>query len=97
MDVKTLQPIHSIIKTEGNLSYGESVRGWNTIRLKKELINEFSTLKDRDARFRYKIIFYRSYPELEKAIRRMRRNKVAIPCLMFFEKVVKINREKLSL
>ena len=41
MDVKTLQPNRSIIKTEGNLSYGESVQGWNTIRLKKELINEF--------------------------------------------------------
>ena len=68
MDVKTLQPNRSIIKTEGNLSYGESVQGWNTIRLKKELINEFTALKEKSSKFSYTLTFYRTYEELENKL-----------------------------
>ena len=87
MDVKTLQPNRSIIKTEGNLSYGESVQGWNTIRLKKELINEFSALKEKSSKFSYTLTFYRTYEELEKELKKIKREKLPLPMLLFLQKV----------
>ena len=87
MDVKTLQPNRSIIKTEGYLSYGESVQGWNTIRLKKELINEFSALKEKSSKFSYTLTFYRTYEELEKELKKIKREKLPLPMLLFLQKV----------
>ena len=87
MDVKTLQPNRSIIKTEGYLSYGESVQGWNTIRLKKELINEFSALKEKSSKFSYTLTFYRTYEELEKALKKIKREKLPLPMLLFLQKI----------
>lgn len=87
MEVKTLQPNRSIIKTEGNLSYGESVQGWNTIRLKKELINEFSVLKEKSSKFSYTLTFYRTYEELEKALKKIKREKLPLPMLLFLHQI----------
>ena len=87
MDVKTLQPNRSIIKTEGYLSYGENVQGWNTIRLKKELINEFSALKEKSSKFSYTLTFYRTYEELEKALKKIKREKLPLPMLLFLQKI----------
>ena len=87
MEVKTLQPTRSVIKTEGFLSYGESIRSWNTIRLKKEFINEFPILEEKNSKFGYNITFYRTYEELEIAIRKMKKENKPLPLLLFLQKI----------
>jgi N-acetylglutamate synthase-like GNAT family acetyltransferase len=52
-------------------------------KLIKELINEFSQLKEKRSVFSYKLAFYEEYKKLEKAIRRLKRNNEALPILLF--------------
>jgi hypothetical protein len=86
MEERIIQPVRNEIKIKGKLSYSESNQAWNTIRFKKEFVNEFSQLKEKTSSFGYKMIFYRSYNQLEKTISRSKRKKEPIPVLMFFYK-----------
>jgi len=86
MEEKIIQPVRSEINLKGKLSYSEHIGAWNTIRFKKEFVNEFSQLKEKSSSFGYKMIFYRDYNELEKTIRRLKKMKEPIPVLMFFYK-----------
>jgi hypothetical protein len=68
--------------------YREAIRAWNTMRIKKEIIEEFPALKERRSSFSYQMLFYRDYYELEKAIRKMKKEKLPPPLLLFFRKGV---------
>lgn len=81
-----LTPVKNTLDIKGKLSYGVSNRAWNTIKFKKEFLQEFKILKERRAAFSYQILFYRTYEELEKSVRRMKRNKEALPILLFLQK-----------
>jgi len=87
MEPKILQPTQKVLNQFGKMSYGESVRAWNTIRLKKDIINEFSNLKEKTSNFIYNLIFYRTYEELELAIRKMKKEKKPLPMLLFLQKI----------
>lgn len=86
MEGKILQPTRNILDIKGKIAYGDSSQSWSNIRLKKEIVNEFPALKEKRANFSYNLIFYRSYNELEKAIKKMRRQKVPLPLLLFMIK-----------
>ena len=86
MEAQTLRPQRNIIEIKGKLTYGESMGAWNSIRFKKELINEFPQLKEKRSAFSYKITFYQEYKELEKAIRKIKRDGEALPVLLWFVK-----------
>ena len=83
---QTLSPTKSTLDIKGKLSYGVSNRAWNTIKFKKEFLQEFKILKERRSAFSYQMLFYRTYEELENAVRRMKRNKEALPILLFLKK-----------
>ncbi|MBP7708308.1 hypothetical protein KA107_01370 [Candidatus Pacearchaeota archaeon] len=70
----------------GKLAYSESLRAWNTLRLKKEILNEFKALKDKQDNFSYKLVFYPDEKKLQKALRKIKRNNVPLPVLMWFVK-----------
>ena len=80
---KIISPIHEAIELSGDISYGESQRAWNLIRLKKEIINEFPQLKKRRESFGYNLILHRSYKELKKAINKMEEQGLPVPLMMF--------------
>lgn len=86
MEGQILRPAQKPLDIRGKIFYRESIRAWNTIRFGKTLVNEFPALKERRAKFSYNLLFYKTYDELEKAIRKMRRNKDALPILMFLQK-----------
>lgn len=86
MKVINLKPVKETLSLQGKLFYRESLRAWNTLRLNKTLINEFPMLRERRAKFGYKLVLYRTFTELEKAVRRMRSENEAIPLLMFLQK-----------
>lgn len=83
MEAKILQPSRQVLDVKGKIAYGDSSHSWSNIRLKKEIVDEFPALKEKRAKFSYNMLFYRTYNDLEKALRRMRRKKMPLPILLF--------------
>lgn len=81
-----LRPFHGVLKIKGRLFYSESARAWNIIRLKRELLREFSQLKEKTGTFGYKMLFFRSYKEIKDKIKKLEEKEEALPILMFFYK-----------
>ena len=81
---KTLVP-RTVIDIEGKLVYNENFQAWNTIRLKKDLFNEFPELKEKRSKFSYKMLYFRTFKELLKEIKNQQ-NKEIFPVLMWFYK-----------
>ena len=86
METKVLQPTKTTLNIRGRISYRETEQAWNIIKLKKELLNEFSALKEKRSSFSYQMLFYRTYDYLEKLVRKMKREKSPLPILLFLEK-----------
>ncbi len=78
------------IETEGKMNYSQQNRSWSVIRLRKDIINQFPQLFDRSSECSYKLIFHPTYKELEKAIRKMKREKIPVPAMIFFAKERKV-------
>ena len=73
------------INSEGEIAYSESFQAWNTIRLKKELFEEFPQLKEKRSKFCYKLVYHRNSQELEKAIKELIKGEI-VPILMYLYK-----------
>ena len=71
------------LELEGEISYGESQRAWNLIRLKKDILKEFPQLKQKREKFGYKLVMHRSFKELKKAIEKMDKEDNTIPIFLF--------------
>ena len=91
MESQILRPKRNTLEIKGKLSYGESNRSWNTLRFKKELLNEFPQLKEKLSKFSYKMVFYQEFNELEKVIRKFNRDGEAVPILLWLVKEKPIN------
>lgn len=86
MDAQTLRPRRERIEINGKLSYQESTHSWCQLALRKAMLDEFPQLKERMSSFGYKMIFYPEYDQLERFIRKLRREKEAVPILMWLVK-----------
>ena len=86
MEPRILRPIKKIIELSGRISYDEHNGAWSRIRLKKEFINEFPDLTERRSNFSYKLLFYRTYLELDKIIKVMKKENKPLPILLFLVK-----------
>lgn len=86
MNLVDLRPTKETLITQGNLFYRESLRAWNTLRLNKTLIHEFPMLRERRAKFGYKIVLYRNFKELNKSIHKMEKDEEALPMLLFLQR-----------
>ena len=78
-----LRPKHDTLKLCGNLSYGEGNRAWNVLRFKKNILQEFPQLKERQKKFGYKMVMHRSFKELKEAINKMEKESDVIPIFLF--------------
>ena len=81
--IRIISPKHDTLDVSGEISYGESQKAWNLIRLKHDILKEFKVLKDRRKKFVYNMIMHRSYEDLEKAIKDMKKQGLAPPILLF--------------
>jgi hypothetical protein len=86
MKSQTISPTKQKLESNGSLTYDEPLRAWAHVRFKKEIIQEFSILKKRDIKFSYQILLHRSFSELEKEIKQMKKNNGAIPLLLLIRK-----------
>ena len=65
------------------MSYNDSVRAWNILRLKKEFLQEFQQLKNRQEQFSYEMLVFYNYEELEKTIKELK-NTGKVPPVLFW-------------
>lgn len=65
----------------GNLYYSEPDRAWNVIRFKKEFLDEFRDLTDRQSKFFYEMLVFYRYEHLEKFIKKLKEEGKAPPLL----------------
>jgi len=85
---QALIPKRETLSVDGKMSYAEGNRAWNIIRLKQNILIEFPQLKLRREKFSYKMVMYRTYEELKKAIEEMEKNGEQIPILFSLYKEV---------
>ena len=81
---KVLKPTEAPMEMEGKMSYAESQRAWGTIRLKSEIFNEFKQLRRRREKFGYKLMFCRKFEQLEKEIKKIKKDIGVPPLLVWF-------------
>jgi phosphoglycolate phosphatase-like HAD superfamily hydrolase len=87
---EAISPSRNIIKTKGKMYYKEDNQAWCLLRFRKEIIDEFNQLKDKDSRFSYDAIYYRTYEEVEKALKELKKAGQPLPLLMWFVKDIKV-------
>ena len=83
MFAEILKPKKKPLIVKGAVSYSEAVRARNIIRLKKEVVNEFLDLKDREKSITYKLEYHRNFTKLKKRIEEINKNGDGIPFLLF--------------
>ena len=84
--LQSLKPIDDVINLQGPILYSPGSRAWNTIRIKRDLIFKFPQLKEKRAKFVYKMVLHKSFEQLETALKKMKRGKEAVPVLFFLYK-----------
>ena len=83
---KILKPSEDPLEMEGKMSYAESQRAWGTIRLKSKIFNEFKQLKKKRDKFGYKLMFCREFEQLDKEIKKIKKDIGVPPMLVWFLK-----------
>ncbi len=81
-----LSPIDEAVEFSGKLIYNEGAQSWNTLRLKKELMQKFPYLKEKQGDFGYKMLFANSFDELQSKVNDLKKKGQTIPILFFLIK-----------
>jgi len=68
----------------GRLYYSEPDRAWNSIRFKRELLEEFKALTDRQSKFFYEMMLFYQFEELEDFIKQLKKEGKAPPMMFRF-------------
>lgn len=74
-----------VVNSDGMIYYDDKAGAWGIIRLKAEVIKEFYQLQDKLSKFSYKLAYYRTYEELENAIKELKKTN-DLPVLLRFYK-----------
>ena len=59
---------------------------WNTIRFKRQILEEFPQLRDRGTIIRYKLVFYKTYEELANAVEELKEGDIGLPLVLYLYK-----------
>lgn len=79
----------TIIRTKGKMYYKEDNQAWCMLRLRKEILDEFSQLKEKYSKFSYDAIYCRTYEELEKALKELKKTGQPLPLLVWLMRDMK--------
>ena len=84
--IQILSPVKEILKIRGKLSYSESSRAWNVLKIKKDILRIFPQLRDKSNKFAYNMIIPSSSEEAKKKFEELKKFNGKVPILLFFEK-----------
>jgi len=79
--------IHDTLELKGSLFYSEGDQAWNIIRLKKEFLQEFPSLKEKSGKFSYKMIIPKTPSSIKKHLEKMSKDNNIQPIILFLGKV----------
>jgi hypothetical protein len=83
-DKKALIP-RKIVNSSGMVYYDEKSSAWGIIRLKADVIKEFHQLQEKFSKFSYKLVYYRTFEELENAMKDVKKSG-DLPIMLRFYK-----------
>jgi len=86
MEEQILRPQRNKLEIKGKLSYLENTHSWSLMKLKKAILEVFPQLKERFSAFGYKMVLFHEYNDLEKSIKKLKREGEAVPILMWLIK-----------
>jgi hypothetical protein len=81
-----LQPWDEKLECEGKVTYHETVGAWNTIRLKRIFLDQFPQLKDKTARIKFKLEYYRKAEQMIESLKQKQNQKEGMPMLLYLYK-----------
>lgn len=84
--VMLLSPMRDVLKITGKLSYSEGDQAWTNLRLKKEILQKFPNLKDKQGSFIYVMKVYDSHKELRKELDHLEKQSGAVPIIFMIGK-----------
>jgi len=83
-NLSILKPNREKLKIQGRLMYHDASRAWNTLRIKKPILDEFSHLKRKDGDFAYLMIYHRTFKDLKDEIEKLEKQESDVIPLLFF-------------
>ena len=81
-----LTPVEKRKTIRGKLAYNESVRAYNIIRLKKDILDYFTQLRQKGNSFSYEMQVNHHYDVLEEAIKEARKQGKAPPLMLWIKR-----------
>ena len=69
----------------GKLAYNESVRAWNIIRLKKDILDYYTQLRQKNSTFSYEMQVSYHYDIIEKLIKKAKKEGRAPPLMLWLK------------
>lgn len=87
MERQILHAVHTGLGGfKGKVLYSQGDRAWSLVRLKKDILDKFPQLREKRIKFSYEMVIHKTYNDLEKAIKDLKKNEEAIPILLFLYK-----------
>jgi len=83
-NVEFFIPIRETLEVRGKLLYNEGDQACTIMRFKKEILQKFPDLKEKDAIYLMRLC--ESYKELKKEIEKLEKESDAIPIILFIGK-----------
>lgn len=81
--VRYLQPWKQHVAITGRISYHGPSQAWCLIRLKKDFLQEFQELKEKQGEFFYEFLLYYHWEILEQHLQEMKKEG-KVPPLLFW-------------
>jgi hypothetical protein len=69
----------------GKLAYNESVRAWNIIRLKKDILDHYAALRQKNSNFSYEMQVSHHYDIIETLIKKAKKEGRAPPLMLWLK------------
>lgn len=78
--------LSNIVECRGKMAYNESAQAWNLIRLKNEVLHQFSQLKDKRSKFTYDLIFCKDKNKFKELANKIIKDEDTMPLMIFLNK-----------
>lgn len=81
--MQILRPKSDSLEAYGKVSYQESLKSWNTIRIPKIFLNKFPQLRKRSSIILFKLEFCENYDNTIRKIVELKQQNKGVPLLLY--------------
>ncbi len=84
MQRKYLTPAREVVEVDGSVFYQQKPGAWNTLRLKRQIYEEYPLLKQKAKRISYRMALCRTQKQMDDIMAKVRREEIPMPLLLWF-------------